>query len=482
MVIIPLVRLIQQFQLWQKGLVIWGIMLCFSPMTKKKHMTQKKQSPSTTIVDQSITRLAQLSSELPDKRTGKNIRYQMSDIVKAAFAVFFIQSPSFLARQRALKTSKGSSNAEAVFQMEKIPCDEHVRNMLDPVSPTFFYGEFHTVLGKLKNQGKLEPYRVLGGQYTLISMDGTEYFSSYEIECQHCLHRKRNNGQVQHYHTAILPVIVAPHNPHVISLPPEYITPQDGQAKQDCERTAGKRWIEQHSSHYAPLGAILLGDDLYANQPLCQHALDHNLHFLFVCKRDSHTTLYKWVDAVLATNKEQTVSIRKWNGQHSEIWRYRFVQDVPLRAGDDGLRVNWVDLQITHQETNEQLYYNSWVTDITVTKGNVVEVAECGRSRWKVENENNNVLKTKGYHLKHNFGHGNEYLSMTLLTLNLFAFLLHTATHLTSKTYRLIREELGRRETFFHDVRALTRYLLFDSWGHLLEFMYIQLEIDPAPD
>jgi len=71
---------------------------------------------------------------------------------------------------------------------------------------------------------------------------------------------------------------------------------------------------------------------------------------------------------------------------------------------------------------------------------------------------------------------------MTLLTLNLFAFLLHTATHLTSKTYRLIREELGRRETFFHDVRALTRYLLFDSWGHLLEFMYIQLEIDPAPD
>jgi len=445
-------------------------------------MAKKKHPDSTNIVDQSITRLARLGPDLPDKRTGKNIQYQMGDIVKAGFAVFFTQSPSFLARQRTLKKSKGSSNAETVFQMEKIPCDEHIRKMLDPVEPSHFYEEFHTVLGKLQHQGKLEPYRVLGGKYTLISLDGTEYFSSYEICCPNCLQRKRNNGQVQYYHTAILPVIVAPNNPHVISLPPEYISPQDGQEKQDCERAASKRWIEAHGSRYTSMGAILLGDDLYANQPLCQHALAHNLHFLFVCKPDSHTTLYEWVNGVLAAGKEKTVSIRKWNGRYRERWTYRFIQDLPLRAGDDGLRVNWVDLQITHDETNESLYHNSWVTDLTVTKGNVVEIAHCGRSRWKGENENNNVLKTKGYHLKHNFGHGNEYLSMTLLTLNLFAFLLHTATHLTDKTYRLIREELGRRETFFHDVRALTRYMLFDSWGHLLEFMYIQLEIDPAPD
>ncbi|NET73580.1 MAG: ISNCY family transposase [Sphaerospermopsis sp. SIO1G2] len=434
------------------------------------------------MVDQSITRLAQLGTDLPDKRTGKNIQYQMSDIVKAGFAVFFTQSPSFLARQRALKKSKGSSNAETVFQMDKIPCDEHIRKMLDPVPPSHFYEEFHTVLGKLQHQGKLEPYRVLGGRYTLISLDGTEYFSSYEICCPNCLQRKRNNGQVQYYHTVILPVIVAPDNPHVISLPPEYISPQDGQEKQDCERAASKRWIEAHGSRYTSMGAILLGDDLYANQPLCQHALAHNLHFLFVCKPDSHTTLYEWVNGILAAGKEKTVSIRKWNGRYRERWTYRFIQDVPLRAGDDGLRVNWVDLQVTHDETNESLYHNSWVTDLTVTNGNVIEIANCGRSRWKGENENNNVLKTNGYHLKHNFGHGSEYLSMTLLTLNLFAFLLHTATHLTDKTYRLIREELGRRETFFHDVRALTRYMFFDSWGHLLEFMYVQLEIDPAPD
>jgi hypothetical protein len=40
-----------------------------------------------------------------------------------------------------------------------------------------------------------------------------------------------------------------------------------------------------------------------------------------------------------------------------------------------------------------------------------------------VENEGNNVLKTKGYHFEHNFGHGEENLSTLLLTLLLFAFL-----------------------------------------------------------
>ena len=33
--------------------------------------------------------------------------------------------------------------------------------------------------------------------------------------------------------------------------------------------------------------------------------------------------------------------------------------------------------------------------------GNVAEVVEAGRSRWKIENENNNTLKTKGYHFEH---------------------------------------------------------------------------------
>ena len=99
------------------------------------------------------------------------------------------------------------------------------------------------------------------------------------------------------------------------------------------------------------------------------------------------------------------------------------------------------------------------------------------RARWKSENESHNVLKTKGYHLEHNFGHGQQHLASFLLTLNLLAFLLHTVLFLVSPHYRLLRKELATRQTFFQDIRVLTRYHLFNSWDALLDFMVTQLEL-----
>jgi len=445
-----------------------------------KTMTSPKTKLKRTIVDAVIARLKKLAPQLPDKRTGKNCQYTLSDIVLGAFSVFFLQYPSFLARQQALEQQRGRSNAIALFKMARIPSDNHIRNMLDPVPPEHFYLEFREVLRTVREKGYLDAYRVLDGQHLLISLDGTQYFSSYTVECAQCSRRKRRNGKVQCYHSAILPVIVAPGNPHVLAQPPEFITPQDGTAKQDCERAASKRWITQHAAYYAADNPILTGDDLYANQPLCEHILEHHLHFLFGCKPDSHKTLYATLEE--RADEVETVTVRKWNGKHGELWTYRHCTDLPLRAGDDALWVNWCELHITHAETGETLYHNSWVTDLDITADNVAAIVVCARAHWKVENENNNVLKTKGYHLEHNFGHGQQYLALTLLTLNLLAFLLHTAMHLSNKIYRRIRQAVGRREAFFNDFRALLRYLIFESWAELLTFMALALEIMPAPD
>ena len=78
----------------------------------------------------------------------------------------------------------------------------------------------------------------------------------------------------------------------------------------------------------------------------------------------------------------------------------------------------------------KRTYYNSFVTDLPVTADTVAELAACGRARWKIENETFNVLKTNGYNLEHNFGHGKQTLASIFLTLNLLAFAFHTAAHL----------------------------------------------------
>lgn len=435
-------------------------------------------------LSQIIERLHTTWQGLPDHRQPSNAtKYQIADAAAAAFAVFYMQSPSFLAHQRDMHQRKGRDNAMTLFGIEQIPSDGQIRNLLDPIAPAHFHGDFAWLIDKMAAHGYLAAFENELKTHA-IAFDGVVFHSSECIHCDNCTQRRDRNGDVHYYHSAVVPVMVKPECPHVLALPSECIVPQDGHEKQDCERAAVKRWLAQHHTRYQPYTVTYLGDDLYANHPLCQ-LLDHTYEqfFVFTCKPDSHTTLYQWLHALAGADGLENRRVRHWNGRHGEIWHYRWVSDVPLRAGDDALRVNWLELTLTHEETGKTLYHNSWVTNHPLTSQTVPQLARLGRARWKVENENINVLKTKGYNLTHNFGHGTEHLANVFFTLNLLAFLIHTVQHLVNAAYRLLRETLAVRRTFFNDLKALTRYIVFDSWESLFDFMLDGLELTlPPPD
>ena len=84
---------------------------------------------------------------------------------------------------------------------------------------------------------------------------------------------------------------VVPGSSRVIPLAPEFVRPQDGKEKQDCENAAAKRCINGKGAKYSWLGVTVLGDDLYAKQPVCLDVLEKNLNFIFVCKPSSHKYL-----------------------------------------------------------------------------------------------------------------------------------------------------------------------------------------------
>jgi hypothetical protein len=87
---------------------------------------------------------------------------------------------------------------------------------------------------------------------------------------------------------------------------------------------------------------------------------------------------------------------------------------------------NWLEL-VTTDARGAIVFKNAWATSHAITDHNVAALASAGRARWKIENENNNTLKTKGYHFDHNFGHGKQFLANLFATLILLAFLVHTA-------------------------------------------------------
>lgn len=424
-----------------------------------------------------VSKIHQVFGQLPDHRLwSPNLKYTIKDAALGAFAVFFSQSPSFLAHQQALQESQRRNNAQSLFGIEKIPSDPQIRNLLDTIAPTEFYDIFSSTFEELETHGFLQSYRFFEDHF-LIPIDGTEYFHSSKIHCDNCSVAQHKNGKTTYSHKVLTPVLAAPDQPHVIALEPEFILPQDGAEKQDCELNAAKRWIERNAS-LAQKKVIILGDDLFSREPFCQLLLAKGFHWILVCKPDSHKTLYEWVASLEKSGDLETFSLRRWNGRFHERWTYRFVNQLPIKDGETVLQVNWVELTITNTKTAETLYKNAFMTDFVLDHARVPLLVQAGRSRWKVENENNNVLKTKGYHLEHNFGHGTHYLAATLLTLNLLAFLAHTFLSFVDQPYQAVRKKLSARKTFFHDFNALNKYLCFDSWHHLISFMAQQLQIE----
>jgi hypothetical protein len=166
--------------------------------------------------------LRAVCATFPDPRKGRWGNIAMADFGLSAFALFFMQSASFLAFQRALEKGHGRSNCQSLFGIEKIPSDNYIRDMLDAADPALLQPCFE----RLEQLLAAPPLRAAFGRLgerTLIAWDGTEYFCSQKLDCPHCLRRKRANGNIESYHTMLAATAVAPGHSKVVPLFPEFI-------------------------------------------------------------------------------------------------------------------------------------------------------------------------------------------------------------------------------------------------------------------
>nr|WP_232432108.1 ISNCY family transposase [Chamaesiphon minutus] len=292
--------------------------------------------------------------QMKDPRLASNgTKYTIRDAVLGAFSMFFMQSESFLEHQRHMNSNQGKSNAQTLFGMIKIPTVPQIRNILDEISATALFGVFNHVYQSLRREGHLKPFEYLGG--LLVALDGTQYFDSHKLNCKCCSSRTHKNGTVTYFHSAILPVIVAPGQSQVISLAPEFITPQDGHQKQDCEVAAAKRWLKTHAPEFQGQAITLLGDDLYSHQPMCEQVIASGMNFIFTCLETSHTAVYDWLKYLDGIGEVKKLEVKQWNSNSSELYSYQYVNGIPLRDSQPAMKVNWCKL--IHTRNQMEKYY-----------------------------------------------------------------------------------------------------------------------------
>ena len=411
-----------------------------------------------SLLETLLEELKRVCRTFPDAREGRSGNIAVEDFGLSAFSMFFMQSESFLSYQRALEKGQGRSNCQTLFGIGKIPSDNYIRTMLDEADPALLQPCFDRLAAHLGKPEMQKSFQRLGGR-TPIVWDGTEYFNSYKIGCSQCLTRKRSNGKTENYHTMLSATVVAPGHSKVVPLMPEFIAKQDGQEKQDCERAAVTRWFEKHGNRIKSLRPVYLGDDLFACHPIARMVTENGDDFIFTCKETSHKALMDFIGGATCEVREDKV--RK--GRVTETFRYKWIEDVPLRDGKDAVKVNWIGFQILDAKGSVK-YTMSWVTSLPVTSDTVAEIAACGRARWKIENESFNVMKNHGYELEHNFGHGKKFLAMTLAAFNLLAFAWHSVLDCLDPAWQAAREAAGKRTRFFSTIVSLTAFVVFPSW------------------
>ena len=419
------------------------------------------------------------------RRQRKDIKYSFKDIILSAFSIFYLQSKSWLSFQRKMDTNKGSSNAKTLFGITDIPSDNHIRNILDKIAPDSFksvYDSIHTFLNEI---GLYKKFNFMDN-YLLVALDGTHYHSSKNISCK-CCQTKTNSetGEVHYYHSAITPTIVHPNSKKVLPLMQEFISNNDGDDKQDCEVNASKRWLD---SFIAPSKekVIILGDDLYSKEPMIKKVLEKQHSYIFVAKPTSHKYLFEQINMIKNLKTCDSKKYSKMINGKRQTFTYNYINKLDIKKPNTDTKhpsqeVNWCEVIVTNA-SGKTIYSNSFVTDIVIHQNNVEDIALAGRTRWKIENENNNTLKTKGYHLDHNFGHGKENLSQTLCTLNILAFLFHTIQEIMDDLYMEVKDEMGTIEEFFIAVSLLTTMFRFKSFDKLLEFILISRRTEENVD
>lgn len=430
------------------------------------------------MIDMLSTRFA----HIPDIRQADRVDYSLHDTLMSGFAMMFFQHPSLLEFQRKMKQRRGRCNLETIFAVHEVPSDTQMREILDGVPVELLRQVLPELFAKVRRAGWAQDFKSTvpsgfhHGDYYSAMLDGSDYFHSTKVPCPGCVQRTDRTGQVHYRHTVVSATLVKAGSHRVLPLDVEEVRNSDGQDKQDCELNAAKRLLSRLRQEHPQLPLILGGDDLYCHEPFIAQLRELRLHHVFVCKPLSHLELYAWVEDMERLGGCEKGQWQEGPACRRRFFTYRIARSVPLTAA----RRVWGTLVEVweHDRRGQQLYHNAWFTDMEVTADNVAAIVRIGRARWKIENEQFNVQKNHGYALEHNYGHGQQTLSMVFYLLNLLAFIAHMILERGDRLYQRCLMTPSRRE-LWHTLRTAMHMMLVTAWA---DFLLIYLdEARPSP-
>ena len=247
---------------------------------------------------------------------------------------------------------------------------------------------------------------------------------------------------------------------------------KDGNTKNDCEKNASKRFMDNFRREHPHLKVIIIEDGLASNGPHIEHLKYHNAQFILGAKRGDHKHLFELIDS------SESTKYFDLKDEAGYFHQFRFINNVPINKSHPNLKVNFWEYRETNPKGKELNF--SWVTSIKITEKNVPLLTKGGRARWKVENETFNTLKNLGYNFEHNYGHGKEYLSTIFCLLMMLAFLIDQIQEIACTLFQEAKKKAGTYRSLWERMRVILEYVSVFSWELLYRLIARKQSLDTS--
>ena len=369
----------------------------------------------------------------------------LSGCLMSGLAVFSLKMPSLLQFDSRVRLGEDPAlrrNVRALFGVGRVPSDTAMRERLDRIGPRELRGAFRAVHASLQRGKALRSFTAPGG-HLLLSMDGTEYFSSAKTGCARRCRRRQGDGFAN---CRRMPgaAFAHPDRSQVFPAAPGMIRNEDGASKNDCGRNAAARLLADFRRGHPHLKTIVIGDGLFSDGPGVKLLKSKDLRFIPGAKPGDHRFMSGWLESRAETS---SLEVRTRSRTGGTVHSFRWAEDMPLNETRFGPGVN-----------------------LGLRGETVMQVMRAARSRWRIENETFQTLRRSGCGgcgFEHNFGRGDQNLSCVFATLMMPAFLTDQTQEACCGMFRQALEARKRKLCFRDRMRKLLEMCVIKDWATL---------------
>jgi hypothetical protein len=328
-----------------------------------------------------------------DPRHQSYITYGVLEMLVAVILKNAAGIESMRQMDRAFNTDECIENVYKVLGMsprENLPQHDTLNDLLEQAAPEEIAGVRNYMTGCLLSGRALERYRLPGKKWGIL-FDGTGLFSFPERHCEHCLKRVTTNPKTGEKKTVYMHHVLEAKllaGDMVFSLDSEFIENESEDVlKQDCELKAFYRMAERLKRKYPRLPVCVIGDSLYACDPVFE-----------LCGRNNWDYLIRFKDGSIPTVAREFEALRKIADgvELDKSGTCRYANSLATARCE----VNCLSQEV---EVEGKLKQYIFLTSMGITKRNAEKIAEAGRARWKIENEGFNIQKNHRCFIEHAF-------------------------------------------------------------------------------